>query len=352
MVNDLSPFLFRFTDDFGVRWYGFSYVLGIFFAYLVMAWLARRQRAGLTLDQVGDLIVYVSFGMLIGGRLGYVLFYSPDLLWMFRSDFPFWGVLAINEGGMSSHGGILGVLVGCALFARKTGLSLLYLFDLCAVASPLGIFFGRIANFLNGELLGRPAPADFPLAVKFPTEIQQWPAQDFAKLESLKPVVEKAGVTGAQWAAWLSQSSTDAAARLHVQETLAKIVADVQNGDTVVRDALAPLLTLRHPSQLYAAFGEGLLLFLILFFLWRRPRKPGFIAAMFAILYALIRITDEFFRTPDAHLGFQWFDLTRGQWLSLLMGVAGLTLMIMWTRSTSTTVNGWGRMHSVRIGRR
>lgn len=352
MVHDLSPFIIKFSDDFGLRWYGASYVLGFITAYFMMVWLVRRQKAGMTVDQVGDFITYAAFGTLIGGRLGYVLFYSPDLLWKFKADFPFWGALAVNEGGMASHGGMIGIVIACFLFARKIGVSRLYLFDLCAISGPIGVFFGRIANFINGELVGRPAPADFPLAVKFPQDIESWPTQDFDRLRGLESVVDKVGGSREQWLEWVDKFRFDASARDHVYGMLKNIVLQIQEGNHAAKEAIAPLLTPRHPSQLYAAFGEGLLIFLILFLLWRSPRKPGFIASVFIALYAIVRIADEFFRTPDAHIGFQLFGLTRGQWLSIGMLLIGLFLMVWWGRSGATMINGWGRMRSVKIGRR
>ncbi|MBX3041300.1 MAG: prolipoprotein diacylglyceryl transferase [Bdellovibrionaceae bacterium] len=352
MVHDLSPFIIKFSDDFGLRWYGFSYVLGFIAAYFMMVWLVRRQKAGMTVDQVGDFITYIAFGTLIGGRLGYVLFYSPDLLWKFKADFPFWGALAVNEGGMASHGGMIGIVVACFLFARKIGVSRLYLFDLCAISGPIGVFFGRIANFINGELVGRPAPVDFPLAVKFPQDIESWPTQDFERLRGLESVVDKVGGSRDQWLEWVDKFRFDASARDHVYGMLKTIVMQIQEGNQAAKEAIAPLLTPRHPSQLYAAFGEGLLIFVVLFLLWRSPRKPGFITSVFIVLYAIIRITGEFFRTPDAHIGFQLFGLTRGQWLSIGMLLIGLFLMVWWGRSGATMINGWGRMRSVKIGRR
>lgn len=352
MVHDLSPFIFRISGDFGLRWYGLSYVLGFIAAYLMISWLVRRQRAGMAVDQVGDFVTYLAFGTLIGGRLGYVLFYSPDLLWKFKSEVPFWGVLAVNEGGMASHGGMIGIAVACVLFAYRSGLSTLYLLDLCALAGPIGVFFGRIANFINGELVGRPAPEDLPWAVKFPQDIMQWPTQEFERLQGLRDVTSKIGVSGEQWRAWLEKYQSDGAIRDQVYSTLNAIIAEIQNGNEAVKSAIAPLLTPRHPSQLYAAFGEGLFLFLFLLFLWRSPRKPGFIAASFVILYASVRIADEFFRTPDAHIGLQLFGLTRGQWLSIVMIIIGFFLMFWWGRSSSQIVAGWGRLRSVRINRR
>lgn len=352
MIHDLSPFILRFTDDIGIRWYGVSYVAGFVASFFIIRWLATRQRAGLDRESVMDFITYAAFGTLIGGRLGYVLFYSPDLLWKFRGDFPFWGVLAVNEGGMASHGGVIGIVVACLLYARKVGVSPLYLFDLAAVVGPVGIFFGRVANFINGELVGRPAAENFPLAVRFPTDILSWPAQEFDRLRTLGEVSPLLGTAKETWLEWIDRYRFDGGVRNQVMGSLQKMVDEVQGGNVALKEALGPLLTPRHPSQLYAALGEGLLLFLILFFLWRSPRKPGFIGAGFVTFYAVFRIAGEFFRLPDAHIGFQWLDLTRGQWLSIGMLIIGLGLMFWWSRTGTRTINGWGRMPSVRLGRR
>lgn len=352
MVHDLSPFILRISGDFGLRWYGFSYVMGFIAAYFMIKWLVGRQRGGLTPNQVGDLVTSLAFGTLIGGRLGYVFFYSPDLLWKFKSDFPFWGVLAVNEGGMASHGGMIGIVIAAWIFARRTGTSPLYLFDLCAVSGPIGVFFGRLANFINGELVGRPAPEGFPLAVKFPQDILSWPATEFERLKGLGEVVTSVGGDKNQWFEWLDKYRFETGVRDQVYSMLHRIVDAIQNGNAAAKSAIEPLLTGRHPSQLYAAFGEGLLCFLVLFFLWRKPRKPGFIASTFIMLYALVRISDEVFRMPDSHIGFQLFGLTRGQWLSIVMFIVGLVMMIWWSRSSSMTVNGWGRVRSVRLSRR
>lgn len=352
MVHDLSPFIFKFSDDFGLRWYGFSYVLGFVFSYFIIVWLTKRQRTGMTVSQVGDMITYAAFGTLIGGRLGYVLFYSPDLLWKFKSAFPFWGVFAVNEGGMASHGGMIGIVIALWLFSRNAGLPFLYVLDLSCLAGPVGVFFGRIANFINGELVGRPAPADFPLAVKFPQDILMWPTQDFERLKSLGSAVEQVGLTKTQWGEWLEKYPTDTSLHEPVYSALTKIVTGIQDGNSTLKNLMEPILTPRHPSQLYAAFGEGLLIFLVLFFLWRSPRKPGFICSTFILLYALVRIGDEFFRMPDAAIGFQLFGLTRGQWLSIVMAMIGVFLMFWWGKSGSMTIAGWGHRRSMKIGRR
>ncbi len=352
MVHDLDPFAFRISGDFGVRWYGLSYMMGFICAYLLIKWLAKRQRSGLTPQMVGDFITYGAIGTLVGGRLGYVLFYGPDLFLKFKSEFPYWGVLAVNEGGMASHGGIIGIVVACLLYARKYSVNGLYLLDLVSVAGPIGVFFGRIANFINGELVGRPSPADYPLAVKFPQDIYSWPAQEAARLPELTPVVEKIGVDREQWLGLLEKFRFDGSARDQVYSILNQIVESIQGGNLEAKQAIAPMLTPRYPSQLFAAFGEGLFLFLILFLLWKKPRKPGFIAAMFIVLYAIVRVLDERYRMPDAHIGFQALDLTRGQWLSIAMFVVGIVLMFVWSRASSLSIPGWGRGQSIKLNRK
>lgn len=351
-VHDLNPFAIQFSQDFGVRWYGLSYMMGFICAYFLIRWLSIRQRAGLTPAMVGDFVTYVAIGTLVGGRLGYVIFYAPDLLLKFKGDFPFWGVFAVNEGGMASHGGMIGIVIACLFFARRFGVNSLYLLDLVSVTGPIGVFFGRIANFINGELVGRPAPPDFPFSVKFPQDIYNWPNTDFAKLSDLGDVVDKMGISKEQWLSLLEKYKFDALARSQVFEALNKIVAQIQSGNATIRDALAPYLVARYPSQLFAALGEGLLLFLILFFLWRKGRKPGFIAASFIVLYAIVRISDEYFRMPDVQIGFQWLGLTRGQWLSIVMLVLGFAMMFIWTRSNSLNIPGWNRGQHIRLGRK
>ena len=352
MVHNLDPFAWQISGDFGIRWYGLSYMMGFICAYLLIKWLAERQRMGLSGQMVGDFVTYAAIGTLVGGRLGYVIFYSPDLFLKFKSAFPFWGVLAVNEGGMASHGGMIGIVLACLLFARKYSINALYLFDLVATVGPIGVFFGRIANFINGELVGRPCDPSFPLAVKFPQDIYAWPQQGVEKLAELSPVVENVGVTSTQWADLLAKFQLDFSARDTVYETLNKIVLGIQNGNEAAREAIAPLLTPRYPSQLFAAVGEGLFLFIVLFFLWRRPRKPGFIASTFILLYAIVRIGGEHFRMPDAHIGFQWLGLTRGQWLSIAMFIVGLVLMFIWSRASSLNVPGWGRHQSIKLNRK
>lgn len=356
MVHDLSPFLIRFYDNFGIRWYGLSYLMGFFVAYILIRWLTQRQRTEINAEMASDFITYLAIGTLVGGRLGYCLFYSPDLFTKFKDSFPYWGVFAVNEGGMASHGGIIGVMVACLLFARRYNLNYLYLFDLVCVSGPLGIFFGRIANFINGELVGRPASPDWPLAVKFPQDILQSPqAADhpgIPRLTELTDVVEKLSIPRDQWFSWIGSFQKDPQSRDQVYQVLNRIIEEIQKGNLAVKQAIEPILTPRHPSQLYAAFGEGLLIFLVLFWLARKSRKPGFIASTFVVMYSIVRIADEQFRMPDAHIGFQWLGLTRGQWLSIVMITCGIILMFWWGRSTSKTVHGWGRLQSIKLNRK
>ncbi len=357
-VHDLSPFIFKFPetslwgDQFGFRWYGFSYMLGFICAYQVICWLAERQRAGLKREMVGDFVTYAAIGTLVGGRLGYCLFYDQSLFFSFRSSLPFWGVLAVNEGGMASHGGIIGIIVASMLYARKTGLNYAYLLDLTAIVGPIGVIFGRIANFINGELVGRVAPPDFPLAVKFPSDILNWPNYEFDRLSTLSSVVEKIGIETSKWSDWLSNYRTDQSSRDQVYAALYKIIHEIQNSQSGVKELIAPLLDPKHPSQLYACLSEGIFTFLVLFFLSRKSRRPGFIAGFFVMIYALVRILNEQFRAPDIQIGFQLWGLTRGQWLSVAMFAVGVAVSLFWARTQSQTIFGWQRGQNVKVGRR
>ena len=159
MVHTLDPFVFRITDTFGPRWYGVSYALGFVAAWLVLRWLSRTGRTPLRPELLGDFITWCIVGVVVGGRLGHVLLYERDILWTFSSSFPFWEVLAIHRGGMASHGGITGVILACVLFARRHGIAPLAVVDTSAFIAPAGLMFGRLANWVNGELVGKVLPA-------------------------------------------------------------------------------------------------------------------------------------------------------------------------------------------------
>lgn len=357
-VHDLSPFILKFPetslwgDQFGFRWYGFSYMLGFICAYQLIKWLAERQRAGLTANMIGDFITYAAIGVLAGGRLGYCIFYDPNLFFSFKPSFPFWGVLAVNEGGMASHGGVIGVIIACIIFGKRNGINYTYLLDLAAITGPIGFFFGRIANFINGELVGRIAPEGFKYSVKFPSDIINWPNYNFDRLSTLSGVVEKIGIEQSRWSELLGSFRADSSAREQVYAALYKVVHEIQNGNSALKELISPVLDARYPSQLLASLTEGLFSFLVLFFLAGKSRKPGFIAASFALVYALSRIFNEQFREPDIQIGYQLWGLTRGQWLSVGLFCVGFILLFYWTKTQSQTVFGWRRGESVKVRRR
>ena len=338
----LDPFAVQLGPTFGIRWYGLAYIAGFLVFYLLMAWFVRRRISPLPPERLGDLVTAVVLGTIVGGRLGYCVLYSPHLLISFRDTFPFWGVLALHEGGMASHGGILGIAVALAWCARKDRLPTLHLLDFATLGGASGIFFGRLANFINGELVGRAAPSGYPYGVKFPHDIYAWVGQERERLTGLTDVVALLGTPPAEWTARVARSVIDPTAYDQVTATLHRIVDAVQAGNTAVSVALAPHLTTRYPSQLIEALLEGLLLFIILFALWWKPRRPGLIAALFGILYPLARIFGEQFRLPDPHIGFELFGLTRGQWLSIAMFVVCAFFFAAVLRRPATNLGGWG----------
>lgn len=180
-VHDLDPFLLRISGDIGIRWYGVSYLVGILLGWWLLARWARRGRLPLTAEQVGDFAMAVAIGMVAGGRLGYALFYEPTLFVTFSDHFPWWRLLAVHEGGMASHGGMLGMALAVWWWSWRWRRSLLVLGDALAAVGPLGIACGRLANFINGELWGR--PWDGPWAVIFPNAdppVPRHPSQLYA----------------------------------------------------------------------------------------------------------------------------------------------------------------------------
>lgn len=236
-----------------VHWYGLMYVVGFVAAWWLGARRARRPGSGWTPDDVGDLIFYGALGVILGGRIGYTLFYGLDA---FLAD-PL-RILRLWEGGMSFHGGLLGVLAAMAWFARRTGRRFFTVTDFIAPLVPIGLGAGRLGNFINGELWGR--VTDSPVGMVFPTG--------------------------------------------------------------------GPLP--RHPSQLYEAFLEGLVLFAVLWWFSARPRPPMAVSALFLLGYGTFRFSVEFLREPDAHLGFValgWMSM--GQLLSVPLVLFGILLMIL-----------------------
>ncbi len=321
-LHNIDPYAIKLWEGGPIRWYGLSYLLGFLIGYLLVRRVAAVGVSTLQPQKVGDWVVAVAIGIVVGGRLGYCIFYRPDLLIDFHGGFPFWGALELYKGGMASHGGIIGGIVACLYYAWRHHHSRLYLIDLLAFGAPLGLFFGRIANFVNGELYGRPSAPGFPLAVKFPQEIDAWPDEQVYTLYAQLPPPPELGVVGQQW-------------------TIPMILEQIQAGNAKLIEIVEPLITARHPSQLYAALLEGLLVFVVLALLWVKPRKPGVLTFTFLLTYGGVRIFDELFRMPDAHLGFQALGLTRGQWLSVPLVAAGVAGLIWCSRRRADRVGGW-----------
>lgn len=241
-----------------IRWYALAYIAGILFGWRYAIHLARSSPETIERARLDDFLLWATLGIIIGGRLGYVLFYKPGHF----ADHPL-EAFAVWQGGMSFHGGFLGVALAVVLYARRHRMRLLTLADIMACVAPVGLLLGRLANFVNGELYGR--VTDVPWAILFPA------------------------------------------------------------------DPLTP----RHPSQLYEAALEGLLLLVLLKVAWSIPNvraRPGFVTGLFLVGYAVFRSAMEFFREPDAHLGFIAGGITMGQLLSLPMALAGIALLVMVAR--------------------
>jgi len=241
---------------FVVRWYALAYIVGLLLGWRYCLVLADRPPRLVERRDIDDFLVWATLGVVLGGRIGYVLFYQPGYYLQHPIE-----ALYLWHGGMSFHGGALGVTLAILLFTRARRLPVLAFSDVIAEAIPIGLFFGRIANFINGELFGR--ETDIPWAMVFP------------------------------------------------------------NGGPVPR----------HPSQLYEAVCEGLLLFLLLLLADHRGARlrPGIVTGLFLIGYAVARMSGELFRQPDAQLGFLVFGTTMGQLLSIPVLIAGF-ILIWWAR--------------------
>lgn len=248
-----------------IRWYALAYIVGIVLGWIYARRMIRNERlwggpAPIAPAELDDFILWVTIGIIVGGRTGYVLFYNLPFFAQHPAEiFELW------KGGMSFHGGFIGCVVAVMLFARSNNIPILSLGDLTTAVAPIGLFLGRLANFVNSELWGRPADPSLPWAMVFP------------------------------------------------------------NGGPLPR----------HPSQLYEAGLEGVVLFTVLAVMIRMGalKRPGLILGSFITLYGLARITGECFREPDPQLGFLWGGLTMGMLLSVPMLIVGAVIFVMaWRR--------------------
>lgn len=328
----------------GIAWYGLSYLAGFVAAWLL---LRRVMTAGATplgipfdKDAAGDLVMTGAVGVMLGGRLGYCVFYDWHLFTDFSSSLPFWGVLAIHKGGMASHGGMIGALLAVLWWGRKYKAPALYLFDLIAFAAPLGLCFGRLANFVNGELYGRACDTSYKLAVQFPQEI----AGDWQRAGNADGAKKYQALMAELPAKYLPPMDDQGGVDIHKLDDLGQAA----KSDPQLAEILHRHLTARHPSQLYAAAAEGLLLFIVLFLVWRKPRSPGLIAGLFGILYACARVSDELFRMPDAQFiqGEKLPLVTQGQLLSFFVFAVGVALVVISARSSGKKLGGWGKVEA------
>jgi phosphatidylglycerol:prolipoprotein diacylglycerol transferase len=250
-TNNFDPVAFQFFS-LEIRWYSLAYIVGISFGWLYCKnKLIKDQNI---LDIFDDYITYLIIGIILGGRLGYALFYN--LKYYLENPIE---ILMVWNGGMSFHGGLIGVVIASKLFSSKHKINQFIFLDLVALSAPIGIFFGRIANFINSELYGR--ATDVPWSVQF------------VLIDNIK----------------------------------------------------------RHPSQLYEAFFEGIILFFILIYFFKKNylKKTGQISGLFLIFYSIFRFFSEFFRSPDPHIGYLILNLTLGQLISIVFLIIGSVLFFI-----------------------
>lgn len=295
-VHDLNPIALPIYGGLALRWYGLAYLAGFVAGFLLLRNLARRGLWVMQPEKVGDFIAGCAlFGVFLGGRLGYIFFYHlPKVGWGELAKDPLL-IFRVWEGGMASHGGILGLAVFTWVYAKRQNVSWAGLADGLCVVGPLGLFFGRAANFINGELYGR-VTSGLPWAIKFPQSL-----------------VQESEETQAM--AW--QACIRVEPKLADANSLESLIVAARENPKL-SETLGEFLPARHPSQVYEGLLEGLLLFVILWVVRVRfPKAPqGLITGLFFALYAIFRILGEQFREPDAALvGF----LTKGQFFSLFM---------------------------------
>lgn len=328
-IHDLSPVIVQFGEGFALRWYGLAYLAGFIVGYYLLKYLSRKGLYPVSENKLADFITWTAiFGVLIGGRLGYLLFYQiPNEGWGPLLDDPL-SVFYVWKGGMASHGGIIGVMAFSFYYAWKHRINWVALTDGLAIVAPVGLFFGRMANFINGELYGRIVAPGSSQGMKFPMELLE-------RHHILTPARGGDGLTLQALQAIHDQCPPDVMASLE----LAGPIPDRLNFDSAlwmvertrdtpaIRDIVGSVLPERYPSQLYEGLAEGLLLFAVLWFVRMRFPKAwtGTFCTLFALLYAAGRIFVENYREPDSPV---WLDLTRGQFLSVFVVFIGIGMLI------------------------
>ena len=257
-INNFDPVAFQIMS-FEIRWYSLAYIAGIIIGWLLCKKIFIRKSD--INEKFDDYITYLVIGMIIGGRLGYIIFYNFSY---YINNF--FDIFKVWEGGMSFHGGLIGIIVASILFSKKNNQDSFLYMDLVSLVAPIGIFFGRLANFINSELYG--TPTDIPWAVTF------------IQVDNLS----------------------------------------------------------RHPSQLYEAILEGIILFIILIYFKNKNylKKPGLISGLFLIFYSIFRFFIEFVRVPDEQLGYLIFELSMGQIISLIFLVIGIILFYLKNENKQT----------------
>jgi len=250
-INNFDPVAFQIMS-FEIRWYSLAYILGIVFGWILCKKIFIKNSN--INEKFDDYIAYLIIGIILGGRIGYIIFYN----FSYYLD-NFFDIFKIWQGGMSFHGGLLGVIASSYIFAKKNNQNPFFYLDQVSLVAPVGIFFGRLANFINSELYGTVSSAPWSVI--------------FIKVDNLS----------------------------------------------------------RHPSQLYEAILEGVILFLILIYFINKDylKKPGLISGLFLIFYSLFRFFIEFFRVPDEQVGYLFLNLTMGQIISLVFALTGITLFYL-----------------------
>ena len=333
-VHQLDPVIFELFGGFKLRWYGLAYLAGFLAGYVLLKHLAERKLWVLQPEKTADFIAAAALlGVFIGGRLGYVFFYQiPRDGWASFMDDPLL-LFRVWEGGMASHGGILGLVIFTFFYARKHKVSWTGLGDGLCVVAPIGLMCGRIANFINGELYGRIANG-VAWAVKFPDALSRSEMPEFERFNKALAAAVDADPAFAKRIGEISAQGYEdpRAAQFHELIT-------ANRESYAVTEAIAPYLDARHPSQLYEALLEGLLLFAILWFVRVRfPKAPhGLLTGLFFLLYPTFRIFAEAYREPDAAWVIEGM-LTQGQFLSLFMYLFAAAFLIFAFRKSRAAV--------------